>query len=74
MRKIDSLDVRRILEKADTYTKINFYFRRGQAVFNAAYDLFPKAADKLRSTEYDCYYDDSREDVFIERLMTLDAE
>lgn len=74
MRKIDSLDVRRILEKANTYTKINFYFRRGQAVFNAAHDLFPKAADKLRSTEYDCYYNDDKEDIFIEKLKTLEAE
>lgn len=74
MSTIDLLDIRRILKLADTYTKVNFYFRRGQAIFNAAYDLFPKAVNKLRGTEYDCYYNDDKEGVFIEKLKTLEAE
>lgn len=74
MRKIDSLDINRIRKRADIYTKTNFYFRRGQAIFNAAYDLFPKSTNKLRNTSVDCYYDDDLEGVFLNHLLGMEAE
>lgn len=74
MRKIDLLDEVKIKRTASSQIRIHNQTRVGQAVFNAAYDLFPKAVDKIRSTEYDCFYDDERIPKFLERLRELDAE
>jgi len=46
-------------------------WRFGQAVFNYTYQEFPDAADKIRGTEYDCFYDDSKIPKFIKKLMKL---
>ena len=50
-------------------------WRIGQAYFNYAYELYPKEADELRGTEYDCFYVDERIPVFLkklnEKLLTL---
>jgi hypothetical protein len=39
--------------------------RYGQAVFNTAYDLFPREVDFFRSTSYDPFFLDSRVDEFL---------
>ena len=36
------------------------YQRKGQATFNAVYDVDPALADSLRGTELDCFYNDSK--------------
>jgi len=46
-------------------------WRFGQAVFNYAYEEYPNAADKIRGTEDDCFYDDSKIPKFIKKLMKL---
>jgi len=52
-------------------------WRRGQAVFNTAYRLWPKVADDLRGTPEDCFYDDSKINDFVaglERLGVIERE
>ena len=39
--------------------------RLGQACFNAVYEVDPVVADKLRGTDKDCFYFDSRIDDFM---------
>ena len=67
--KIDNLAVIEIKKRAATYMKINTEIRYGQAIFNAALDLFPFATNKLRNTEYDCYYHDDRVNEFLNQLI-----
>ena len=74
MRKIDELDVIHIRRLADTYIKVNTEIRYGQAIFNAAFKLFPRAVRNLTGNEYDCYYDSNKIDVFLKKLREFDAE
>lgn len=67
--KIDKLAVIEIKKNAAKMIKANTEIRYGQAIFNAAYTMFPHATNKLRSTEYDCYYDDSRINDFLTKLI-----
>lgn len=73
MRKIDGLDVSNIKKLADRKIRINTEIRYGQAIFNTTRELYPYAANKLRDTEYDCFYDDNRVDIFLEKLREFDA-
>ena len=43
-------------------------WRLGQAYFNYAYELYPKETNQLRGTEYDCFYDDNKISIFLEKL------
>lgn len=70
IEKIDNLAVIEIKKRAATYMKVNTEFRYGQAIFNAALDLFPFATNKLRNTKYDCYYNDDRVNEFLNQLIT----
>ena len=73
MRKIDTLDVINIKKLADKQIKVNTEIRYGQAVFNATRQLFPYAANKLRDTECDCFYNDDHIDKFLEKLREFEA-
>ena len=46
-------------------------WRIGQAYFNYAYEMFPDETDKLRGTQYDCFYLDERVPEFLEELNKL---
>ena len=46
-------------------------WRMGQAYFNYAYEMYPNVADKLRGTQYDCFYLDERIPEFLEELNKL---
>lgn len=46
-------------------------WRMGQAYFNYAYEMFPNETDKLRGTQYDCFYLDERIPQFLEELNKL---
>lgn len=70
IEKINNLAVIEIKKRAATYMKVNTEFRYGQAIFNATLDLFPFATNKLRNTEYDCYYYDDRVNEFLNQLIT----
>ena len=67
--KIDKLAVIEIKKEAAKMIKANTEIRYGQAIFNAAYAMFPCATNKLRSTQYDCYYDDSKVNDFLTQLI-----
>lgn len=43
-------------------------WRLGQAYFNYAYELYPEETNQLRGTEYDCFYDDNKISIFLEKL------
>ena len=50
-------------------------WRYGQDIFNYAYQIVPKETNQLRSTEYDCFYDDNLVDKFLKQLLyILDKE
>jgi len=67
--KIDKLAVIEIKKEAAKMIKANTEIRYGQAIFNAAYAMFPCATNKLRNTEYDCYYDNNKVTVFLTQLI-----
>jgi len=46
-------------------------WRMGQAYFNYAYEMYPNETDKLRGTQYDCFYLDERIPKFLEELNKL---
>lgn len=74
MKKIDTLDIIGIKKYADKLTTTNSFLRNGQALYLAAFDVFPTATSKLDGTEYDCFYEDSRMEKFLLELQTMDAE
>ena len=69
IEKIDKLAVIEIKKNAAKKIKTNTEIRYGQAIFNAAYAMFPYATNKLRNTKYDCYYHDDRVNDFLTQLI-----
>lgn len=67
--KIDKLAVIEIKKEAAKMIKASTEIRYGQAIFNAAYAMFPCATNKLRNTAYDCYYQDNRVNDFLTQLI-----
>lgn len=63
-----------IMDLAAQSLTVNSPIRYGQAVFNAAYHLYPVYANMLRTTKYDPFYEDSRVNAFIEELLKLIKE
>lgn len=43
--------------------------RLGQALFNVAEKEYPKEVDELRTTEFDCFYNDDLIEPFLQELM-----
>lgn len=69
-RNPDQIDCIMIKRNAEKSIKVNGQVRLGQAVFAEAYRLYPDATNNLQNTKYDCYYDDSRIDLFLLELQT----
>jgi hypothetical protein len=46
-------------------------WRKGQIVFNAAFMLDPDKANLLRGGEVDCFYDDSKIDLFLQAFKKI---
>ena len=67
--KIDKLAVIEIKKRAAQMIKVNTKIRYGQAIFNAAIELFPISTSKLKGTKYDCYYHDNRVNAFLTELI-----
>lgn len=72
--KISSLDAISIKKESAKLIKVNTEIREGQAVFIVAQEKFPKAVTKLKNTKYDCFYEDSRIDLFLLELQNYNAE
>jgi hypothetical protein len=49
-------------------------WRLGQAAFNLYYVLFPEIVNKLRTTDVDCFFDDTKVELFINKLTELVKE
>lgn len=71
--KIDYIDVLLIKKEASKIVKINVPITEGQAIFIAAQNKFPEAVSKLKNTEFDCFYDDSRIDLFLTELQKIQS-
>lgn len=67
----DQLDCIYIKRDADKLIRVNTEIQYGQAVFNTAYSMFPEASNCLRGTKYDCFFDDSKVDLFLLELQTV---
>lgn len=74
MKRIDTLDILSIKKNAEKLNTTTSFLRNGQALYLAAFDMFPVATSKLDKTEYDCFYEDSRMEKFLLELQTMDAE
>ena len=67
----DSLDCLFIKRKAKQIILDNANIRYGQAVFNAAHDKFPEAANMLRGSNFDCFCEDSKVEEFLIELQHI---
>lgn len=48
--------------------------RKGQSTYNASHDMFPLYASELSGTEFDCFYDDTKIDIFLDKLYFIVEE
>jgi hypothetical protein len=46
-------------------------WRRGQALFNILYLFYPKEANMVRATTYDCFHRNDRIDAFKQKVFEL---
>ena len=46
-------------------------WRYGQAIFNYAFDILPYEVNLLRGTTYDCFYNNEKVDIFLEKLSEM---
>ena len=74
MEKIDKIDVLSIKTEASKIIKINVPITEGQAIFIAAQNKFPKATSRLKDTKFDCFYDNSKIDLFLIELQKYNKE
>ena len=47
------------------------FCRRGQIYFNVAYDFWPEEVNKIRGTDDDCFYDDSKINAFLSHFNVI---
>lgn len=48
--------------------------RKGQSIYNASHDMFPAFTKELNGTEFDCFYDDAKVDIFLDKLYSIIEE
>lgn len=48
-------------------------WRQGQTYFNVACDFWPEEVNKIRGTDDDCFYDDSKIAAFFSHFNVVDA-
>lgn len=46
-------------------------WRRGQAIFNLFYVIFPSIVEQLRNTKFDCFYDNNKIEIFINKVKEI---
>lgn len=62
---------REILKLANNYHIKYHNWRWGQCIFNAAYELYPIEADRLRATSIDCFHKDELVEEFLNQIDKL---
>lgn len=65
------LDIKKIQTEAAKRICVNGMERQGQAIFNAAYELYPVQTESLKKTKFDPFYDDDRINEFLVQLQKL---
>jgi hypothetical protein len=60
-----------IASTAEGMVKNAPYLRKGQCIFNIAYEKYPTQTDLLRGSQFDPYYNDSLGYEFLEELQKL---
>lgn len=68
MNKIQIMDR---LVRAQTEEILDKGLRRGQYLFILLYSLSADIANDIRSTEFDCFYDDDKIDGFMKKVAEL---
>ena len=68
---LDYIDILTIRKKAAQYIRKNTEIREGQSIYLAAHDLFPNKAEQLKQSEYDCFYNDNKIEIFLIQLQKL---
>lgn len=48
--------------------------RKGQSVYNASHDMFPREVGQLAGAEFDCFYEDTKIDIFLDKLYSIIEE
>ena len=66
--KPDIIDIIQIRTKAEQKICKNGQVTLGKAIFTEACEMFPNIVKPLIATEYDCYYDDNKVEIFLEKL------
>ena len=57
-----------IIHNAYILRKLHPELRKGQAIIKVSYDIDKKKLDRVLSSEYDCFYDDSKIDMFLDKF------
>ena len=57
-----------ILTKASIMKKAYPQLKKCQCIYNEAHRLKPEIVDELDETEFDCFYDESKIDIFLEEV------
>lgn len=52
----------------NTYSDHSFTWRYGQTVMNVLHGVWPQKYNDTVNTEYDCYYDDSKAKIILNKL------
>lgn len=66
METIDAIEL-----KAKELGKIYPKWRKGQVLFNALFLLNPEIGNKIRKTREDCFYNDEKIPVFMDKVREL---
>jgi hypothetical protein len=59
---------------AEKYSKVYKDWRWGQCLFNAYKVVFPVETEKIRGTNFDCFYDDSKVLDFLKQFSIENKE
>ena len=57
-----------IIKEAEKTIEAEPYLRLGQTCYNLTHNLFPEIVNSLRGTALDCFNDDSKIDLFLNRV------
>lgn len=57
-----------IMSRYIDYKKMGL--RKGQSIYNASSVMFSEVS-KLNGTEFDCFYDDEKVDIFLDKLYSI---
>lgn len=62
----------KLIDSEVLYCHNEYNWRLGQAYFNVLNTYYPKIAEQIRATEFDCFYDDSKIEIFKQKIKEID--